>query len=82
MCSNYEAVSRADRLLSFFGVVRERGEQTATVFPTGWVPFIRLYEDSSGNRLVADGAFGLLPSFADEIAFGRRSYNARSETRS
>ena len=24
MCSNYEAVSRADRLLSFFGVARDR----------------------------------------------------------
>ena len=80
MCSNYEPVSRADRLLSFFGVVRERDEPTATIFPTGLAPFIRLAEDGSGNRQVEDGAFGLLPFFAKEIAFGRRTYNARSET--
>jgi putative SOS response-associated peptidase YedK len=80
MCSNYEAVSRADRLLSFFGVVRNLDEPTTTVFPTGLAPFIRLAEDGSGNRRVDDGAFGLLPSFAKELAFGRRTYNARSET--
>src|SRR5687768_7243000 len=57
MCSNYEAVSRADRLLTFFGVVRGRDDPTATVFPTGLAPFIRLAEDGSGNRLVDDGAF-------------------------
>jgi len=80
MCSNYEAVSRADRLLSFFGVVRGRDDPTATVFPTGLAPFIRIAEDGSGNRRVDDGAFGLLPSFAKELAYGRRTYNARSET--
>lgn len=80
MCSNYEAVSRADRLLSFFGVARERDDPTATVFPTGLAPFVRLAEDGSGNRRVEDGAFGLLPHFAKEIAYGRRTYNARTET--
>lgn len=80
MCSNYEAVSRADRLLSFFGVVRDRDDSTAVVFPTGLAPFVRLAEDGSGNRRVEDGAFGLLPAFAKELAFGRRTYNARSET--
>ena len=80
MCSNYEPVTRADRLLSFFGVVRERDEPTTVVFPTGLAPFIRLAEDGSGHRRVQDGAFGLLPSFAKELAFGRRTYNARSET--
>ena len=80
MCSNYEAVSRADRLLSFFGVVRERDEPTATIFPTGLAPFIRLAEDGSGHRRVHDGAFGLLPDFAKELAYGRRTYNARTET--
>ncbi|MDM0048814.1 SOS response-associated peptidase [Variovorax sp. J22R115] len=80
MCSNYEAVSRADRLLSFFGVVRGRDDPIATVFPTGLAPFIRLAEDGSGNRIVHDGAFGLLPYFAKELAYGRRTYNARTET--
>jgi len=80
MCSNYEAVSRSDRLLSFFGVVRERDDPTATVFPTGIAPFVRLAEPGSGNRRVDDGAFGLLPYFAKELAYGRRTYNARTET--
>src|SRR5437868_14759627 len=80
MCSNYEAVSRADRLLSFFGVAREQDEPPVVTFPTGLAPFVRLAEDGSGNRCVDDGAFGLLPYFAKELAYGRRTYNARSET--
>ena len=80
MCSNYEAVSRADRLLSFFGVVRQDSEFPILAWPTGLAPFIRLAEDGSGNRRVDDGTFGLLPAFAKEIAYGRKTYNARTET--
>ena len=80
MCSNYRPVTRSDHLLSFFGAHRERDELPADVFPTGIAPFIRLAEDGSGNRLCDDGVFGLLPHFATELAFGRRTYNARSET--
>ena len=80
MCSNYETVSRADRLLSFFGVVRKDQEGPILTWPTGLAPFIRLAEDGSGNRRVDDGAFGLLPGFAKELAYGRKTYNARSET--
>ena len=80
MCSNYLPVSRADRLLTFFGVARERDEPSVDTFPLGLAPFIRLAEDGSGNRRVDDGVFGLLPDFATELAFGRRTYNARSET--
>ncbi|WP_159053741.1 SOS response-associated peptidase [Variovorax sp. PMC12] len=80
MCSNYEAVTRADRLLSFFGVVREGDEKPVIAWPTGMAPFIRLAEDGSGNRRVDDGAFGLVPAFAKELAYGRRTYNAKSET--
>ena len=80
MCSNYEPVTRADRLLAFFGVVRARDEPPTVVFPTGLAPFIRLAEDGSGNRRVDDGAFGLLPHFAKELAYGRKTYNARAET--
>lgn len=80
MCSNYTPVTRADRLLSFFGAAPEREEDITVVFPNGLAPFMRLAEDGSGNRRVDSGAFGLLPSFAKEIAYGKRTYNARSET--
>jgi putative SOS response-associated peptidase YedK len=81
MCSNYRAVTQADRLLKFFGVTRDRGEAPPEeVFPLGTAPFIRLHEDGSGNRVCEDGHFGLLPHFAAEMAFGRKTYNARSET--
>jgi len=80
MCSNYRPVTRADRLLSFFGVVRDYDQPGIEVWPLGMAPFIRLAEDGSGNRVAEDGLFGLLPHFAAELAPGRRSYNARSET--
>jgi putative SOS response-associated peptidase YedK len=82
MCSNYQPVTRMDRLLTFFGVQRDRDEPPTDVFPLGIAPFIRLAPDSHGQpaRVAEDGIFGLLPSFATELAFGRRTYNARSET--
>lgn len=81
MCSNYVPVSRRDRLLTFFGVARDRDDEPVDTWPLGLAPFIRLAEDGSGfERVVDDGIFGLLPDFATEIGFGRRTYNARSET--
>src|SRR4051794_5191335 len=89
MCSNYRPVTRADRLLTFFGVERGRDEAPQDVFPLGLAPFIRLRKvgasdggeaADSGNRVCDDGIFGLLPHFAAELAFGRKTYNARSET--
>lgn len=80
MCSNYQPVTRSDRLLKFFGATREKDEPSVDTWPTGLAPMIRLAEDGSGNKRVEDGVFGLLPHFAKEIAAGRRTYNARSET--
>lgn len=81
MCSNYVAVSNQERLLHFFGVYRDDPKLPPEVWPTGLAPFIRLAEPGSGNkRVVETGAYGLLPSFAKEVAYGRRTYNARSET--
>ena len=54
-----------DRLLTFFGVERERGQPTPPeIWPLGPAPFIRLHEDGSGNKVIDDGVFGLLPHFA------------------
>jgi putative SOS response-associated peptidase YedK len=70
-----------DRLLAFFGVERLPGQPTPPeVWPLGLAPFIRLHEDGSGNKVIEDGLFGLLPHFAKELAYGRKTYNARSET--
>ncbi len=85
MCSNYLPVTRADRLLTFFGVEYAKEELLQReVFPLGMAPFIRLtVEGQEGGKpaLVAeDGMFGLLPHFAAERQYGRRTYNARSET--
>jgi putative SOS response-associated peptidase YedK len=80
MCSNYSPVTQSDRLLKFFGVVRERDELPVDMWPLGLAPFIRLAEDGSGNPVCDDGVFGLLPFFATEMAAGRKTYNARSET--
>lgn len=81
MCANYQPVTRRDRLLSFFGVERDRDDVPTEIFPTMGAPFIRKAPEGSGaTRVVEDGAFGLLPSFATEVVYGRNTYNARSET--
>ena len=74
-------MTRLDRLLTFFGIERERGQSSPDeIWPLGFAPFIRLHEDGSGNKVIDDGLFGLLPHFAKELAYGRKTYNARSET--
>jgi putative SOS response-associated peptidase YedK len=81
MCSNYRPVTRMDRVLTFFGIERERDEPTPPeIWPLGFAPFIRLHEDGSGNKAIDDGLFGLLPHFVKELAYGRKTFNARSET--
>jgi putative SOS response-associated peptidase YedK len=83
VCSNYQPVTRTDRLLHYFGVTLDASKpsiEAAEIWPTSFAPFIRLAEAGSGNRVIDSGHFGLLPSFAKEVAFGRKTYNARSET--
>lgn len=80
MCSNYRPVTRLDRMLTFFGVERERNDLSDEVWPTGTAPIIRLMQDGSGKRVADEALYGLLPQFAVEVAYGRRTYNARSET--
>jgi putative SOS response-associated peptidase YedK len=87
MCSNYRPVTSLDRLLTFFGVERSHDQPPpdVDVYPLGLAPFIRLDPDGdpfdTSRPLVAENAmFGLLPDFATELLYGRRTYNARSET--
>jgi putative SOS response-associated peptidase YedK len=81
MCSNYRPVTRADHMLTYFGVERDRDQVPADLWPTGMAPFIRLAQPGSSSLFtVDDGLFGLLPDFAVEVAQGRKTYNARAET--
>jgi putative SOS response-associated peptidase YedK len=84
MCSNYVPVTQLQHLLTFFGVECGKNEVEADVFPLGMAPFIRLtVEGEEGGRpalLAEEGMFGLLPAFATEMKYGRRTYNCRSET--
>lgn len=82
MCSNYKSVTRLEILATNFGVsaanARMPDDLVAEVWPLKLAPFIRL--DEKGRRFVEAGQFGLLPHFAKEVAYGRKTYNARSET--
>jgi len=81
MCSNYKPVTRADWLLSRFGVVRPERETPIEAYPGYLAPFIRRARDSvEYRREVQDGRFGLVPHWSKDLALGRRTYNARSET--
>lgn len=82
MCSNYAPVTQSDRFRRYFDVDRVRNDPEADVWPLGLAPFIRLATGANGvpARTVQEGVFGLLPHFATEMVFGRKTYNARSET--
>ncbi len=80
MCANYVPVTSADRLLAFFGVERDRDEPPHDAFPLNMAPFIRLHPEHKDKLIAEDGLFGLLPHFATELAYGRKTYNARTET--
>ena len=84
MCSNYRPVTRMDRMLSFFGVEIPKDQSDRDVFPLGLAPFIRLaVEGQEGGRpamVAEEGAFGLRPGPWAEVKYGRKTYNARSET--
>ena len=55
MCANYVPVTSMDRLLQYFGVVRDRDEPPHDVYPMGLAPFIRLAlpgeEPASGSGI-------------------------------
>jgi putative SOS response-associated peptidase YedK len=79
MCANFMGILDKAILSTFYGAeVATALPDKPEAWPTGLSAFIRL--DASGRRMVESGHFGLLPHFAKEVAFGRNTYNARSET--
>ena len=81
MCANYLPVTAADRLAQYFGVERPPEALPPEVYPGGLAPFIvRARDRVELARDLRLGLFGLVPHWAKDLAFGRRTYNARSET--
>ena len=81
MCANYHPVTAQDRLVQYFGVDRPLDAIPPDLYPGGLAPFIVRERDRVElARDVRMGLFGLLPHWAKDLAFGRRTYNARSET--
>lgn len=86
MCSNYVAVTSTERLRLYFGVEAPPPTLKAEVWPVYEAPFIRRHpnkdvgDEAVPLREVKAGLFGMIPHWAGELSFGRRTYNARSET--
>ena len=86
MCSNYVAVTSTERLRMYFGVEAPPPTVKSEVWPVYEAPFIRRHpnkdvgDEAVPPREVKAGLFGMIPHWAGELSFGRRTYNARSET--
>lgn len=81
MCSNYHAVIDAERLLTHFGVHLTAENLPADTYPSYLSPFIRRARHKASYEREAEvGRFGLVPHWARELAMGKNTYNARSET--
>ncbi len=80
MCANYVPVTSMDRLLQYFGVVRDRDEPPHDIYPMGLAPFIRLAmpgEEPSPSpaqrNIVEDGIFRLVPDFVTKEDWARKT---------
>lgn len=90
MCSHYQAEKRRKFIEQRYGIKLppewELPHGGSHIYPTQVAPIIRRpAERDSGDEAVpefevVDAHFGLLPGFAQEIKYGLRTYNARSET--
>ncbi len=68
-------------MLAFFGVDRPEGEVPPDLYPQYGAPFIwRKPDIVELEREAQLGRFGLIPTWSEDLAIGRRTYNARSET--
>lgn len=80
MCANYVPVTDIERLKLFFAVLRPAPVPDET-WPGYAAPFVRQARGAHGHaREAATGLFGLVPYWSKDLAIGRRTYNARSET--
>lgn len=78
MCSNYRPISK--RGLDYFGAAPLDDDLPAKdVYPGSTAPLIHRPNDNV-PRVAVMGTFGLLPVWAKDQAFSKRTYNARTET--
>lgn len=75
MCANYTPAPPPSIRLHFDAPEPTFGY--AEVYPGGMAPLILA---AGGARITVPAVFGLLPAFAKDPGFARRTYNARSET--
>jgi putative SOS response-associated peptidase YedK len=81
MCSNYQAITDLLRLQRYLQVdIENLPPFDREVYPVRPAPIVRALEEGAGTRRADLALFGLLPFFAKDKNFGRRTYNARSET--
>ena len=86
MCSHFQAIKDQARLEKEFGVKPPSDQGVFDVWPTYRAVFIRQPpEADAGDEAVPDrealaGVFGLIPAWARDDKFARRTYDARSET--
>ncbi|MBT0961684.1 SOS response-associated peptidase [Denitromonas iodatirespirans] len=78
MCSNYRPVGK--RGIDYFGAAPLDDDiLPRDIYPGGAGPLIYRPGDGAPRSSVL-GTFGLLPAWAKDRAFSKRTYNARSET--
>jgi putative SOS response-associated peptidase YedK len=86
MCSHYDPVIDANKLLNYFSVVDIPPDLRPSLWPGYLGPFIRKHEHADVGdeavpfRELMVGSFGLIPHWAKDTKIARQTYNARSET--
>jgi putative SOS response-associated peptidase YedK len=82
MCANYEPIREIERIRADLqGLFVNLPAWQPETWPQYLAPFIRRAPDVAHHQPEAQlGQFGLMPYWNRDVAFGRRTYNARSET--
>lgn len=86
MCSHYEAPKNPQRYRAAFRVEPPTDLGRHDVWPAYPAGFIRRHpnadvgDDAVPEREAMVGVFGLVPHWSKDLAIGKRTYNARSET--
>lgn len=86
MCSHYQAIKERARFERHFNVKLPPYTGVYEVWPTYEALFIRrpheadVGDEAVPSREALTGRFGLMPHWAKDEKFGRRTFNARSET--